>query len=100
MAEGIDIIYANVILIFVAVGVVIGARLGEVVFYEWSYYRAHPRAILRIWQGGLASHGAVIGIAVMLWLYARVVVHNPSCGWQSARWPALRGPPRACGSAT
>ena len=77
MAEGIDIIYANVLLILVALGVVIGARLGEVVFYEWSYYRAHPRAILRIWQGGLASHGAVIGIAVMLWLYARVVVHKP-----------------------
>ena len=64
MAEGIDIVYANLLLIFVALGAVIGARLGEVVFYEWSYYRAHPRELLRIWHGGLASHGAVIGIAL------------------------------------
>jgi prolipoprotein diacylglyceryl transferase len=77
MVEGIDIVYANVLLILVALGVVIGARLGEVLFYDWSYYRAHPREIPRIWQGGLASHGAAIGIAAMLWLYARVVVQRP-----------------------
>jgi prolipoprotein diacylglyceryl transferase len=77
MADGIDIVYANVLLLLVALGVVIGARLGEVVFYEWSYYRAHPREILSIWRGGLASHGAAIGIAAMLWLYARVVVQKP-----------------------
>jgi len=77
MAEGIDIVYVNVLLIFVALGVVIGARLGEVVFYQWSYYRAHPREILNIWHGGLASHGAAIGIASVLWLYARLVVRKP-----------------------
>jgi prolipoprotein diacylglyceryl transferase len=77
MAEGIDIVYANLLLIFVALGAVIGARLGEIVFYEWSYYRAHPRELLKIWHGGLASHGAVIGIASMLWLYARLVVRRP-----------------------
>jgi phosphatidylglycerol:prolipoprotein diacylglycerol transferase len=77
MAEGIDIVYANLILIFVALGAVIGARLGEIVFYEWSYYRAHPREILKIWHGGLASHGAAIGIGLMLWLFARFVVRKP-----------------------
>ena len=77
MAEGIDIVYVNLLLIFVALGVVIGARLGEVVFYQWSYYRAHPMAILNIWHGGLASHGAAIGIASLLWLYARFVVRKP-----------------------
>ena len=77
MAEGIDTVYANLLLVFVALGAMIGARLGEVVFYEWSYYRAHPRELLMIWHGGLASHGAVIGIGLMLWLYARFVVRKP-----------------------
>jgi prolipoprotein diacylglyceryl transferase len=56
---------------------VVGARLGEVFFYEWPYYRAHPAEIVRIWRGGLASHGAVISIALTLWLYARFVVGKP-----------------------
>lgn len=77
LRERIDIAYANIVLIFVGIGAVVGARLGEVFFYEWPYYRAHPGEILRIWHGGLASHGAVIGIPLMLWLYARAVVRKP-----------------------
>ena len=75
--ERVDITYANILLVFVAIGAVIGARLGEVFFYEWPYYRAHPGEIVRIWRGGLASHGAVIGIPLMLWLFARVVIRKP-----------------------
>jgi prolipoprotein diacylglyceryl transferase len=75
--ERIDITYANILLVLVGIGAVVGARFGEVVFYEWPYYRAHPEEIGRIWHGGLASHGAVIGIALMLWLYARVVIGKP-----------------------
>src|SRR5262245_55567208 len=75
--ERVDITYANILLMLVAVGAVVGARLGEVVFYEWPYYRAHPQEIVRIWHGGLASHGAVIGIALMLRLYARMVIRMP-----------------------
>jgi phosphatidylglycerol---prolipoprotein diacylglyceryl transferase len=75
--ERIDITYANILLAFVAVGAVVGARLGEVLFYEWRYYSAHPAEIARIWRGGLASHGAVMGIALMLWLFARVVIKQP-----------------------
>src|SRR5262245_43170006 len=74
LRERIDIAYANILLVFVAIGAVVGARLGEVFFYEWPYFRAHPAEIFRIWHGGLASHGAVIGISLVLWLYARFVV--------------------------
>jgi phosphatidylglycerol---prolipoprotein diacylglyceryl transferase len=74
--EGIDITYANLLLIFVGVGAVVGARLGEVLFYEWAYYSAHPAEIVRIWRGGLASHGAVIGISLVLWLYAKLVIRQ------------------------
>ena len=57
--------------IYMAIGVVGGARLGHCLFYEPSYYLAHPLEILMIWHGGLASHGAAIGILTAVWLFAR-----------------------------
>jgi phosphatidylglycerol:prolipoprotein diacylglycerol transferase len=57
--------------VYVAVGTIIGARLGHCFFYEPSYYLAHPAEILKVWHGGLASHGAAIGILVSLWLFVR-----------------------------
>jgi phosphatidylglycerol:prolipoprotein diacylglycerol transferase len=59
------------LLIYVAVGTVIGARLGHCFFYEPEYFLKHPLEILKIWKGGLASHGAAIGILLALWLYVR-----------------------------
>jgi len=52
-------------------GTLIGARLGHCLFYEPSYYLAHPLKILMVWQGGLASHGAAIGIVTAFYLFAR-----------------------------
>ncbi len=57
--------------IYVAVGTIVGARLGHCFFYEPSFYLAHPSEILKVWHGGLASHGAAIGILLALWLFAR-----------------------------
>ena len=54
------------------VGLVVGARLGEVVFYNPAYYFANPVEILQIWKGGLASHGAAIGLLVAYLLWCRV----------------------------
>lgn len=59
------------LLIYVAVGTVIGARLGHCLFYEPDYFLKNPLEILKIWKGGLASHGAAIGILLSLWLYIR-----------------------------
>lgn len=59
------------LLIYVAVGTVLGARLGHCFFYEPDYFLKHPIEILKIWKGGLASHGAAIGILLSLWLYIR-----------------------------
>ncbi len=56
---------------YVIIGTVIGARLGHVLFYEPAYYLSNPLKIFAIWQGGLASHGAAIGILVAIWLYVR-----------------------------
>jgi len=57
--------------IYMALGVIIGARLGHCLFYEPSYYLSNPFEILKIWHGGLASHGAAIGILFVLWLWVR-----------------------------
>jgi prolipoprotein diacylglyceryl transferase len=59
------------LLIYVAIGTILGARLGHCLFYEPSYYLSNPVEILKIWEGGLASHGAAIGIVLALWLYIR-----------------------------
>ncbi len=59
------------LLIYMAVGTVVGARLGHCFFYEPDYFLKHPVEILKIWKGGLASHGAAIGILLSLWLYIR-----------------------------
>ena len=57
--------------LYIALGTVIGARLGHCFFYDASYYLKHPLEILQIWRGGLASHGASIGILIALYLYVR-----------------------------
>ena len=61
----------DVISVYMVVAVVAGARLGHCLFYEPGYFLAHPFEILKIWKGGLASHGATAGILFGVWLYAR-----------------------------
>ncbi len=51
----------------------VGARLGHVLFYEPSYYFSHPAEIFMVWHGGLASHGAAIGLLIALYFYHRWV---------------------------
>lgn len=57
--------------VYMVIGTVVGARLGHTMFYEPQYYLSHPLEILKIWEGGLASHGAAIGILTALYLFAR-----------------------------
>lgn len=57
--------------IYMVVATVIGARLGHVLFYEPEKYLSNPLDIIKIWEGGLASHGGAIGILFALWLYSR-----------------------------
>lgn len=52
-------------------GTVLGARLGHCLFYSPEYYLSNPIEILKIWEGGLASHGAMIGIPFALWIFSR-----------------------------
>jgi len=52
-------------------GTVLGARLGHCLFYNPDYYLSHPIEILQIWKGGLASHGAAVGILLALYFYVK-----------------------------
>jgi phosphatidylglycerol:prolipoprotein diacylglycerol transferase len=61
----------DVLTVYMVVATIIGARLGHVLFYEPDLYLSDPVRILRVWEGGLASHGAAIAILIALWLYAR-----------------------------
>lgn len=64
--------------VYCVIGLVVGARFGHIVFYELDYYWANPIQVLKIWEGGLASHGAVIGvlIAFLLWVWrSKKVAH-------------------------
>ncbi len=69
--EGLTDAMLDRLTIYMAIGVIAGARLGHCFFYEPGYYLANPAEILKIWHGGLASHGAAIGILTAIWLFVR-----------------------------
>jgi phosphatidylglycerol---prolipoprotein diacylglyceryl transferase len=58
-------------LLWATLGVVVGGRLGYVLFYNLPHYLAHPLAILEVWHGGMSFHGGFLGVIVASWLYAR-----------------------------
>ena len=70
----------NDLLWYMILGTVIGSRLGHCLFYDPGYYLSNPLEILMIWHGGLASHGAAIGILTALWLYSRKKQTSLFCG--------------------
>lgn len=57
--------------IYVLIGGILGARLGHCLFYQPDYYLANPIEIIKIWEGGLASHGGAIGIIITSYLLTR-----------------------------
>jgi len=69
--EGRDPAELDLLFGYVVAGVLVGARLGHCLFYDPAYYFAHPLDILKIWEGGLASHGGVVGLVVAAWLFRR-----------------------------
>lgn len=85
--EGAPESWVGILLLWTVAGTVIGARLGHVFFYEWDVYSQHPWDILKVWEGGLASHGGAIGVIIgvlcfsffttkrnPLWTFDRLVV--------------------------
>jgi phosphatidylglycerol:prolipoprotein diacylglycerol transferase len=56
-------------LTWIILGVILGGRLGYVLFYQPQYYMAHPAEILMVWQGGMAFHGGLLGVIIGAWGY-------------------------------
>lgn len=54
-----------------AMGVVLGGRLGYVLFYKPGHYLAHPLEILAVWEGGMSFHGGLLGVIFAIWLYCQ-----------------------------
>jgi prolipoprotein diacylglyceryl transferase len=61
------------LLMYIVIGTIVGARLGHVFFYGWDFYSAHPWEIIKVWHGGLASHGGGIGVITSLIIFSKKV---------------------------
>ena len=71
------------LLFYLLIGAAIGARLVHCFFYEPDIYLSNPLKIFAIWEGGLASHGGMLGVLIVLWFFAKY--HHESYMWLIAR---------------
>ena len=66
--------------VYLVIGLILGARFWHILFYELDFYLSNPIQILKVWEGGLASHGAAIGIliayGVFLWRHKKVKIFD------------------------
>lgn len=59
------------LLFYVAMGVIIGGRVGYMIFYDFSALMHNPLSLFMIWQGGMSFHGGLLGVLLAVWIYAR-----------------------------
>lgn len=76
--EGAPEKWLGILLIYVVVATLVGPRLGHVFFYEPEFYLAHPGEIIKIWNGGLASHGGAIANIIAVFLFSWFVSKKPA----------------------
>ena len=76
--EGAPESWLGPLLIYLVVGTIVGARLGHCLFYEWDYYSQHPLDILKVWEGGLASHGGTIANIIGLFIFSWCISKKPA----------------------
>lgn len=61
------------LLFYIAMGVIIGGRVGYILFYDFAHYANHPFDIIKVWQGGMSFHGGLLGVITAVWLYGRKI---------------------------
>ena len=59
------------VVFYIALGVILGGRIGSILFYNFSAFTEDPLMLLRIWEGGMSFHGGFIGVVIAFFLYAR-----------------------------
>ena len=79
LGHGLEAKDVDDMLIYGVFGVILGGRLGYVLFYKPAYYLDHPGEILQIWSGGMSFHGGFIGVLLAIWLF---------CAIKKKRWLA------------
>jgi len=67
----IEINRLNDLFLFLVIGLIIGARLGYCIFYNFSFYLIHPLKLLAIWEGGMSFHGGLIGVVISGYIYIK-----------------------------
>jgi phosphatidylglycerol---prolipoprotein diacylglyceryl transferase len=68
---------ADDFLLWITLGIVVGGRLGFVLFYEPSYFLANPLDIPAVWKGGMSFHGGLLGVVAAVYFYSRRIGINP-----------------------
>ena len=63
---------ADDFLLWITLGIVVGGRVGFVLFYEPSYFWEHPAEIPAVWNGGMSFHGGLLGVALAVYLFAKI----------------------------
>ncbi len=69
--ENINVKVLDNFLIYLILGIILGGRLGYILFYNFHYYYQNPLEILFLWQGGMSFHGGVIGVLIASIIYAK-----------------------------
>lgn len=81
--EGKDASIVDDGMVYLLVGAVVGARLMHCFAYEPDFYLSHPIEILKVWKGGLASHGGLLGVLIASWIFTKK--HHLSYIWLLSR---------------
>jgi len=58
---------------YIVIGILIGGRLGYVIFYNLEYYSKNPIDILKVWQGGMSFHGGLLGVIVTTFIFSKII---------------------------
>ncbi|HKJ94839.1 MAG TPA: prolipoprotein diacylglyceryl transferase [Gammaproteobacteria bacterium] len=59
------------LILYVAIGVIVGGRVGYMIFYGFEQLATNPLTLFKIWEGGMSFHGGLLGVILMVWLFAR-----------------------------
>jgi phosphatidylglycerol:prolipoprotein diacylglycerol transferase len=75
-ARGFNAEQVSDMLFYAALGIILGGRLGYMIFYAWPDLVANPASIIKVWNGGMSFHGGLLGVIFAMWLYARKIGKN------------------------
>ena len=72
LGQGLESKDVDDMLVWGVFGVILGGRLGYVLFYKPGYFMDHPAEVLQIWTGGMSFHGGFLGVLVAVWLFCKL----------------------------